>query len=157
MSNLKYTFKQLISRYIWNTSYARRNNVFQPLPPLERHCDLVLAVVILVQFLPRVWLAPSPAKYGVKMLALTTWASTLSVILAYIFSETALGPEVDASYMQAGVLVFFYPSRFLRLHYSVRQLLVPVKNSFIKPSIVVRKILKIGRSITRCMDELLIS
>lgn len=111
--------------------------------------ELVIAVSILVQYLPRVVIAPQPHKELVAPYTVLTFIATVPVMIAFVLStfewKSSIDEDIVHTYMSAGPLVFLYPLRFVRLHMSVGRCLVPVKHAVIHISIIARKALQLGK------------
>ncbi|CAG8624406.1 14795_t:CDS:10, partial [Acaulospora morrowiae] len=126
------------SLYIWNTQYVLPDHNPIPFPHSLQTADMVLACLILVQFLPRVWLDNEPLQYAGNFFSTLTWVSVFPVIFAYI--QTIYDTEMDNTYM--GV------EKYVRkAHVSVQMLFVPARNSLFHFSVITRKGLKIGVTI----------
>ncbi|RUS26840.1 hypothetical protein BC938DRAFT_484051 [Jimgerdemannia flammicorona] len=139
--------------YIWNTKYVKVDGLKQPLPFFNKIVDLILAALILLQFLPRILVAPHPTSYLVSSYSIITLIATVPVILAFCLStfdwqETA-GEDIVHTYMSAGKIVYIYPFRFVRLHLAVGQCLLPVKNAMLRMSNITRKSLQLGKNNNR--------
>lgn len=154
-----------------NTQYVKKEPKVQPLPkPAKVRChstsmhgdymdhnhvllfkifELVIAVSILVQYLPRVVIAPQPHKELVAPYTVLTFIATVPVMIAFVLStfewKSSIDEDIVHTYMSAGPLVFLYPLRFVRLHMSVGRCLVPVKHAVIHISIIARKALQLGK------------
>ncbi|CAG8453233.1 802_t:CDS:10 [Diversispora eburnea] len=131
--------------YIWNTGYVLPDYSPQPFPHSLQTADFVLACLILIQFLPRVWLAKVPYRYAGNYFSILTWISVFPVICAYI--QTIYDERMDNTYMGVNNYVFIYPIRFVRAHVAVQVLFIPVKSSLFNFSAIMRKGLKIGTTI----------
>ncbi|CAG8500744.1 6045_t:CDS:10 [Cetraspora pellucida] len=68
--------------FIFSTYYVNKNNI--EFPDIPRIMDFGLACIILIQFLPRVWLAKDYLQYLTSSLAITTWITVFPVIAAFI-------------------------------------------------------------------------
>ncbi|KAI3650905.1 hypothetical protein MP228_004386 [Amoeboaphelidium protococcarum] len=118
--------------YIYNTTYDERG-----LPTLTLNMDFALAIVLLAQYLPKLYIAVDLARAWTSTLTLLTFASTVPVVLSYF------NPEVRHSYMSAGYLAYFYPLRFVRLHVILMAVLIPSKTSILKLSLITRKAIRL--------------
>ena len=101
--------------YIVNTLFPKDG-----MPFAYQLADFVLAMLLLVQYLPRAYLAVDFVRMLLTPLTLLTLISTIPVFLAFLDTS----PSVEHSYMSAGNYVFVYPFRFLRLHQAIMLCLV---------------------------------
>ena len=118
--------------YMWNTSYPRLG-----MPSSNRWADFVLALILFLQFLPRLYCAVGFLRSLFSFMTILTLLSCLPVFLAFLWNDQ----EVKDSYMSAGAFVYVYPFRFLRLHQSIMACLVPTKKSIVKLSLISRKVI----------------
>ncbi|RHZ54193.1 hypothetical protein Glove_429g18 [Diversispora epigaea] len=132
--------------YIWNTQYVQPDHSPTPFPHSLQTADFVLACLIFVQYLPRVWLSKMPFRYAGSYFSIVTWISVFPVFCAYI--QTIYDERMDNTYMGVDNYVFIYPLRFVRAHVAVQVLFIPVKSSLFNFSTIMRKGLKIGTTIS---------
>ncbi|CAG8497702.1 18969_t:CDS:10 [Racocetra persica] len=133
------------SKFFTNQStYYVIKDVYE-FPNILRIMDFILACLILIQFLPRVWLAKNYLQYLANSLAITTWISVFPVIAAFI--TRFFIREMDNTYMGVDRFVYVYPLRFFRALVSVHLCFTPVKSSLFRMSKLLRKGLKISTTI----------
>ncbi|PKY42574.1 hypothetical protein RhiirA4_442055 [Rhizophagus irregularis] len=123
--------------YIWNTRYVKLDSSEEAFPFILQTADFILATLILIQYIPHIWLDKEPFQYTFNIFSILTWISVFPVIAAYIL--TIFDDVMDNTYMGAGILVYIYPIRFARLHWAVQIVFAPVKSSLFKLSKVMRK------------------
>ncbi|KAJ1992015.1 hypothetical protein H4R33_001173 [Dimargaris cristalligena] len=107
-----------------------------PLPLYHRIPGLVITIALLVQFLIRHLLITGDY---FTWYMLVTLFDTIPALAANCLSFVNDG--FYNSYLSAGVLVIFYPVRFLRLQMSLTQLLTPGQSSIVRLSPFKRKVL----------------
>ncbi len=115
-----------------------------PAPPASfLDADLALAFILLVNWLPNVYLSFDPIRTLYHdWFSLLSLLATLPVIWASLTRETN-----DDSLLMAGDVIFLYPFRFWRLHVSFMRILTPDSNSLFTLHPVTRKATKLGLSI----------
>lgn len=118
--------------YIYNTTFTERG-----LPRASRLADLVLAIVILAQYLPKIYISVDLRRCLYSPLTLLTIISCIPVFIAY--SDESL----RITYMSAGNNAYVYPFRFVRLHLAVMACLIPSKTSVFNVSLITRKALRL--------------
>ncbi|GAO52706.1 hypothetical protein SAICODRAFT_68490 [Saitoella complicata NRRL Y-17804] len=140
--------------YIYNTRFARKESTPQALPEPCKRIDRALAVLIFLQFLPRIWIAENRPRFSASVWAYGTWVSCFSVLVSWVVDETeSIGgvflPDIDTTYMSAGSLIFLYPFRFVRLHESLSHLYKPLGKDTVLPhmSLIVRKAVQLATTI----------
>ncbi|CAJ0630032.1 590_t:CDS:2 [Entrophospora sp. SA101] len=89
--------------YIWNTQYVKIDQDPIPYPRIYQNADLIIACIILVQYIPHIWLADEPLQSFISVYSVLTWLSVFPVIAASII--TIFDDEIDNTYMGAGILV----------------------------------------------------
>ncbi|CAJ0642026.1 19469_t:CDS:2 [Entrophospora sp. SA101] len=89
--------------YIWNTQYVKIDQHPIPYPRIYQNADCIIACIILVQYLPHIWLSDEPLQSFIKVFSILTWLSVFPVIAASIL--TIFDDEIDNTYMGAGILV----------------------------------------------------
>ncbi|KAJ1974686.1 hypothetical protein H4R34_004623, partial [Dimargaris verticillata] len=121
--------------YIWNTQFVTKEsaNLSWSLHAL----DALVAAVLLVQYLPRYYLAVNRPRFLCTPLSLLTLVTTLPAILSFFWAQ--VDEAVDKSFMSAGILGYAFPIRFIRLQLAVFGCLVPVKNGLFAVSTITRK------------------
>ncbi|KAI0244776.1 hypothetical protein L0F63_002877 [Massospora cicadina] len=113
----------------------------QPLPPKLFLLEWSLAFLLLLQSLPRVYIAPDMFDYLVSPFNLVNWASTVPPIIVPIIDHISSDIDLSHTYMAAGFMVYVYPFRFMRLHMSFCKILLPVRNSLFDFSMLAKKTL----------------
>ncbi|CAJ0842009.1 9829_t:CDS:10 [Entrophospora sp. SA101] len=88
--------------YIWNTQYVKIDQDPIPYPRIYQNADLIIACIILVQYIPHIWLADEPLQSFISVYSVLTWLSVFPVIAASII--TIFDDEIDNTYMGAGIL-----------------------------------------------------
>jgi hypothetical protein len=99
--------------YIANTTFTKRG-----LPPDHRLADHVLAAALMGQYTLRILIAVDWNRLLVAPQSLLTWIACVPVFVTY------WDPSLAGTYMSAGLFVFLYPFRFMRLHLSILACLV---------------------------------
>ncbi|KAL1920771.1 uncharacterized protein VTP21DRAFT_11406 [Calcarisporiella thermophila] len=138
--------------YIYNTRYVRTDGKPQPLPLPNKIVEVTLATMLLLQYLPRIYIAPDPLYTLFSYFSLITLLSTVPVMVAFVLSTFfrdmwLLDELLEHTYMSAGYIVYIYPFRFMRLHSSFRNCLAPVQNGLFYLSLIMRKGLQLGLAI----------
>ncbi|CAG8500150.1 13571_t:CDS:10 [Funneliformis mosseae] len=133
-------------------------------PYFLQTADFVLATIIFVQYVPRVWLDKEPLTFiFANSFSILTWFSVSPVIAAFFL--TIFDDVMDNTYMGAGNLelkmkleqteaffnfafkIYIYPVRFIRLHWAVQMVFAPVKSSLFQCSKIMRKGLRLVTTI----------
>ncbi|KAJ1675541.1 hypothetical protein EV182_001066, partial [Spiromyces aspiralis] len=125
--------------YVWNTTYLNQGG--NPgIPLMPQIVDMVLAIVLLMQFLPRYYFTSDPVYFLIRPFSLSTIITVLTSVI--VLHNRVNYPNIYApTFMAAGYWVYLYPARFYRLQISLLRTLNPVKNVYhFKP--VVRKALQ---------------
>ncbi|KAK7204598.1 hypothetical protein BZA70DRAFT_311117 [Myxozyma melibiosi] len=130
--------------YLWNTRYARVDDTYQALPLWSKVCERLLAILMLLMYIPRYYFYSNKLDYFFSIKSVVTWLSVFSVLLAWIVDDTRIGPDIDLSYMSAGDFVFLYPARFVRVSFSILQTLLPVKTVYLELSPLSRELLRLA-------------
>ena len=136
-----------VCSYIYLTFYSlgKRNQEIHPppAPPSLLNADLALAYILLLNWLPSIYLAFDPWRtLSREFFSHLSILSTLPVIWVAFWRH--LG---DDSLLSAGDVVFVYPFRFWRLHYSLMRVLNPDPNAVMQLHPVTREAAKLGISI----------
>ncbi|KAI9090823.1 calcium-activated BK potassium channel alpha subunit-domain-containing protein, partial [Phlyctochytrium arcticum] len=105
--------------------------------------DMILAIIILAQYVPRVYLSLEPGAAAISGMSLASYLATLPVIYAYFQHDDANTDYLDASQF----LAFLYPLRFWRMHLSVMSIFAPSKTVGFNFSPITQKAVKLGLSI----------
>nr|CAG8482368.1 15506_t:CDS:2 [Entrophospora candida] len=93
--------------YIWNTQYVKIDQHPIPYPRIYQNADCIIACIILVQYLPHIWLSDEPLQSFFKVFSILTWLSVFPVIAASIL--TIFDDDIDNTYMGAGILFVIKP------------------------------------------------
>lgn len=101
--------------YIWNTTF-----VDQGLPIFNRFADFILALILLGQYIPKLFIAVDLKLTILSPMTSLTLISSIPVFFA--FNDYSL----NETYLSAGGFAFVYPFRFLRLHFSFMAIMVSV-------------------------------
>ncbi|KAJ8104021.1 hypothetical protein POJ06DRAFT_10971 [Lipomyces tetrasporus] len=133
--------------YIWNTRYARIQDKYQALPLWSKVLERFLALSILIMYIPRYYLYSRPLDFFFKPFSLVTWLSTVSVLVAWLIDDTTLGPDIDLTYMSAGVLIFLYPARFVRVNFAIHETLRPMKLVYFQLTPISRQVTMLGSTV----------
>ncbi|KAJ3364763.1 hypothetical protein GGF31_008909 [Allomyces arbusculus] len=122
----------------------RRKNAI-PLPGLNRHLEVALAVAMLLVWLVRLFVASSRTQFMTRIYTLLTLISTLPVFVAFALAQT--DPDTWKSYMSAGGIVYILPFRWARLHETIGLVFTPVKDPLIRTSPISRKVINVTSAI----------
>ncbi|KAK9429187.1 hypothetical protein V1505DRAFT_374729 [Lipomyces doorenjongii] len=133
--------------YIWNTRYARILDKYQALPLWSKVVERLLALSILIMYIPRYYLYRGPLDFFFKPFSLATWLSTASVLIAWLVDDTSLGPDIDLTYMSAGALIFLYPARFVRVNFTIHETLRPMKLVYFQLTPISRQVIMLGSTV----------
>ncbi|KAJ1659358.1 hypothetical protein IWQ61_001543 [Dispira simplex] len=131
-----------VALFIWHTTAVGAEATPIPLGLGHRIPELVLALMLLGQFVVRHVLIMGE---HFSFFMLVTFLDTIPSILATCLSFASQG--VHQSYLSAGVLVIFYPVRFVRLQKSLASLFSPGHNSLLRMSQVKRKLLLLASDV----------
>lgn len=139
-----------VGSYVYLTyfSIGARNQENHPPPPPDEFLNLeaLLALLLLVNWLPSIYLAFDPwNKLCFEFFSHLSLLSTVPPIVIWMFRS--LHPELLNTLVSAGDTVFLYPFRFWRLHYSIMRILQPDPNAIIVMGKVARKASQLGVSI----------
>lgn len=116
----------LVVLYIYNTTLMERCG--------SQFLSLSLSTLLLFQYVVRhLILSTRRLRNLFSYLFFLTILTTFPVFIA--FSQDCL----KDTYMSSGIYAYVFPFRFLRLHYSIIQCLVPSKTSIFRLSLVARK------------------
>ncbi|KAJ1657012.1 hypothetical protein IWQ61_003517 [Dispira simplex] len=129
--------------YIWNTQYVTETQAYLPL--WAQCMDMGVAMLLLLQFLPRYYLAVDRSRYFMSLMSLGTLLATIPPTVAFFWAQ--FDQEVENSLMSADILIYLYPLRILRLQLTVFNFLVPVKNGVIAFSAITRKAIRLAGGI----------
>ncbi|CAJ0918797.1 973_t:CDS:10 [Entrophospora sp. SA101] len=101
ISSSGYEINKLVDR---NTQYVKIDQDPIPYPRIYQNADLIIACIILVQYIPHIWLADEPLQSFISVYSVLTWLSVFPVIAASII--TIFDDEIDNTYMGAGILTY---------------------------------------------------
>ena len=127
------------------TTYTigKREEEMPPPPPQTlQNMDCLFAVLLLLCFMPRVYLSTDPMKKAASSQSLLTYLSCFSVIWVTFNPIHYYG-----TFLEGGSVVFLYPFRFWRLHYSLAQVFGPGKQKMFRVSLITQKATLLGLSI----------
>ena len=139
-----------VGSYIYLTyfSIGERNqeNHPPPAPNIYLHLDATLSFLLLINWLPSIYLAFDPwHKLMFEFYShLSLWSSLPPL---YIWIIRGPNDPMLNTLMSAGDTGFVYPLRFWRLHYSIMKVLQPDSNAIIVLGRVARKALQLAVSI----------
>ena len=136
-----------VCSYIWLTAFQtapRGTNKPIPGPPsYALAIDYSIGLLLLLQWLPRLYVAPDTLKALRSRLTLCSLAVTLPLCWTYVSVESN-------TFVDGGLLVFLYPFRFWRLHLSLLRVVNAVLT--VRLTALTKEFLKLGVSI---MDVLM--
>ncbi|KAL2911775.1 hypothetical protein HK105_208708, partial [Polyrhizophydium stewartii] len=135
-----------VGTYIALITFARGRRAQDPPPPpppqsLE-DLDAVVSILLLVQWLPRLFISLDPARTAQTLFTAFSLVTTIPVIVSFSMQD-----RYKDSFLEGGAFVFLYPLRFWRLHLSISQCLRPGKNVLFRLSPVAHKAVNLGLSI----------
>jgi len=131
--------------YLTYFSVGKRNQEEHPPPAPDTflHLEAYLALLLLVNWLPSIYLAFDPwNKLFFEFFSHLTLLSTIPPIVIWMIRPYS--PGMLDTLVSAGDSVFSYPFRFWRLHYSIMRVLQPDPNAIIVLEKVARKATQLG-------------
>ena len=139
-----------VASYIFLTyfSVGIRNQVQHPPPPpdLYLNADAALAVLLLMTWLPYIYLSFDPLYTLVfEFYSHLSMLATIPPIIVWLLRNQ--NDQLLTTLVSAGDSVFLYPFRFWRLHYSIMKILQPDANVIVKLGKVSRTASQLGVSI----------
>ncbi|CAG8494824.1 11032_t:CDS:10 [Ambispora leptoticha] len=120
--------------YISNTPYFKRE-----LPSYHVWFEFVVTILLLLEYIPKFYIAH-----------FTSWRSLfthLSPILTFLTVYPVFSVASDSNFKDSPELVFLYPFRFIRCHFSVRDCFVRSEKSVLRLGQVTSKVLIFVESI----------
>eukprot|EP00158_Paraphelidium_tribonemae_P009403 Partr_v1_DN28856_c0_g1_i3_m33832 putative Potassium large conductance calcium-activated channel, subfamily M, alpha member 1 len=127
--------------YVWNATYYDErlspSYLLFGLPFAERAVEFSFAFLLLLSYLPKIYIAVDPWRNLVSSLTILTFFACIPVIVAFCDDARA------NSFMSSGWLAYLYPCRFMRLHLAITVCLVPSKTSIIHVSLIGRKAIQL--------------
>ncbi|KAJ1930239.1 hypothetical protein IWQ60_000483 [Tieghemiomyces parasiticus] len=124
-----------VALFIWHTTATTSSGLPAPLSLAHRIPELVITLLLLGQFLIRHLLITGET---LSLFMVVTLLDTLPPLVAITVSFA--NHAMYNSFLSAGILVIFYPIRFVRLQMSLNRFLAPGQNSIIRLSEFKRKI-----------------
>ncbi|KAJ1928771.1 hypothetical protein IWQ60_001771 [Tieghemiomyces parasiticus] len=124
-----------VALFIWHTTATTSSGLPAPLSLAHRIPELVITLLLLGQFLIRHLLITGET---LSLFMVVTLLDTLPPLVAVTVSFA--NHAMYDSFLSAGILVIFYPIRFVRLQMSLNRFLAPGQNSIIRLSEFKRKI-----------------
>ncbi|KAI8926389.1 hypothetical protein BC831DRAFT_504492 [Entophlyctis helioformis] len=135
-----------VATYIVMTTYShgkrQQDPPPQPPPQFLEDFDCAVAVALLLQWVPRLYISVEPLANLRSMFAIFSLVTTIPVIWSFIMAD-----YFQHSFLEGGVFVFVYPLRFWRLHMAIGNCLRPGQNVVFRLSPVMQKGLNLGLSI----------
>ncbi|KAI8908406.1 calcium-activated BK potassium channel alpha subunit-domain-containing protein [Gorgonomyces haynaldii] len=133
-----------VTVYVLMTQFSigtRGGRFPDPPPQYLQTMDCCIALLLLIQFLPRIYLSLDPWMRFKSMFSMTTFLSTISVLIVTWLCQ------VPDTFLEGGYFVFLYPFRFWRLNYALEHVFRPGKSLLFKMSPITQKGTLLGLSI----------
>jgi hypothetical protein len=131
--------------YVTMTYYSvgpREGNLPPPPPQVWQTIDCILGILLLLQFIPRIYLSTDPYSKLTCGLSICTLLCTFAVIWVNLVPL-----YVENTFLEAGWVIFLYPFRFWRLLYSLESVIGEGKSRFIRINDITQRAIRLGLSI----------
>ncbi|KAJ2162855.1 hypothetical protein GGF46_000237 [Coemansia sp. RSA 552] len=123
--------------HVYNTTRLKPGRLGVPVWSLAM--EAALSGLLLLQFLPRYFLAPDPLEYLRSLFSIISLITALTPLA--VVAHVLIDPEIGSTFMSAGPWVFLYPVIFWRLQPALLRCLVPIKNIY-RMSAMTRNVLR---------------
>ncbi|KAI9333335.1 hypothetical protein DFJ73DRAFT_854405 [Zopfochytrium polystomum] len=104
--------------YVYNTSFSDGD-----IPIINHQVDTFLAALLLIQWIPMLWLALDPDAIF-SLMSIMSWLATVPVL--FVYAVRPFWPdEFWGTFLDAGSIGLFYPFRFWRYHLTLMKVVRP--------------------------------